>query len=40
MEPSTSNNSINAIKEARKFFNEHKSNLSAVEIERIKKKTR
>ena len=38
MEPSTSNNSINAIKEVRKLFNEHKSNFSHEEIKEIKEK--
>ena len=34
----TSNNDINAIKDARKFFNEIRSNLSREEINRIRKK--
>ena len=34
----TSNNSINAIKEARKLFNELRSNLSCEETKRIRKK--
>ena len=38
MEPSTSNNDINAIKEARKFFNELRSNLSHAETKKIRKK--
>ena len=38
MEPSTSNNNINAIKEVRKLFNEHKSNFSHEEIKEIKEK--
>ena len=38
MEPQTSNNSINAIKEARKLFNELRSNLSRAETKRIRKK--
>ena len=38
MEPQTSNNSINAIKEARKLFNELRSNFSRAETKRIRKK--
>ena len=38
MESPTSNNSINAIKEARKLFNEIRSNLSREETNRIGKK--
>ena len=38
MESPTSNNSINAIKEARKLFNEIRSNLSREETTRIREK--
>ena len=38
MEPTTSNNNINAIKEARKLLNEIRSNISREEINRIRKK--
>ena len=38
MEPTTSNNNINAIKEARKLLNEIRSNISHEEINRIRKK--
>ena len=38
MEPTTSNNGINAIKEARELFNELRSNLSHEETKRIRKK--
>ena len=38
MEPPTSNNSINAIKDIRKLFNELRSNLSREETNRIRKK--
>ena len=37
MEPTTSNNIINAIKEVRELFNELKSNLSREKINRIRK---
>ena len=37
-EPSTSNNDINAIEEARKFFNERRSNLLRKETNEIRKK--
>ena len=37
MEPTTSNNGINAIKEARELFNELRSNLSHEETKRIRK---
>ena len=37
MEPTTSNNGINAIKEAKKLFNELKSNLSCEETKKIRK---
>ena len=37
-EDCTSNNDINAIKDARKFFNEIRNNLSREEINRIRKK--
>ena len=38
MEPTTSNNDINAIKEVRKRFNELRSNLSRAETKRIREK--
>ena len=38
MESPTSNNSINAIKEARNLFNELRSNCSHKEIKKIRKK--
>ena len=38
MEPTTSNNGINAIKEARELFNELRSNLFHEETKRIRKK--
>ena len=38
MEPTTSNNSINAIKDIRKLFNELRSNLSREETNRIREK--
>ena len=38
MEPPTSNNSINAIKDIRKLFNELRSNLSREETNRIREK--
>ena len=38
METTSQNNGINAIKEARKFFNEVRSNLSGEETNRIRKK--
>ena len=38
MEPTTSNNNINAIKEARKLLNEIRSNISHEEINKIRKK--
>ena len=38
MESRTTNNDINVIKEARKLFNEVKSNLSREETKRIRKK--
>ena len=38
MEPTSPNNSINAIKEARKLFSEVRSNLSREETKRIRKK--
>ena len=38
MEPTSQNNGINAIKEARKIFNEVRSNLSREETNRIRKK--
>ena len=38
MESTSQNNDINAIKEARKFFNEVRSNLSREETNRIRKK--
>ena len=37
MEPQTSNNRINAIKEARELFNEFRINLSRDEAKRIRK---
>ena len=37
-EPTTSNNDISAIEEARKLFNERRSNLSRKEINEIRKK--
>ena len=40
MEPTSQNNSINAIKEARKLFNERRSNLSRKETNEIRKKLR
>ena len=39
MEPRTTNNDINAIKEVREVFNELKSNYSHEEIKEIRKKT-
>ena len=38
MEPTTTNNSINAFKEARKLFNERRSNLLRKETNEIRKK--
>ena len=38
MKPTTSNNNINAIKEARKLLNEIRSNISREEINRIREK--
>ena len=38
MEPTSQNNGINAIKEARKLFNEVRSNLLLKETKRIRKK--
>ena len=38
MEPTTSNNGINAIKEVKKIFNEIKSNLSRKDTKEIRKK--
>ena len=38
MEPSTTNNGINAIKDVKKLFNERRSNLSRKEINEIRKK--
>ena len=38
MEPTTSNNGVNAIKEARDLFNKIKSNLSREETKKIRKK--
>ena len=38
-EPATLNNDINAIEEARKLFNECRSNLSRKEINEIRQKT-
>ena len=38
MEPTSQNNGINAIKEARKLFNELRSNLSREETKTIKEK--
>ena len=38
MESPTSNNGINAIKEARKLFNELRSNCSRKETKKIRKK--
>ena len=38
MEPTSQNNGINAIKEARKFFNEVRGNLLLKETKRIRKK--
>ena len=38
MEATTSNNGVNAIKEARELFNKLKSNLSHVETKKIRKK--
>ena len=38
MEPTSQNNGINAIKEARKLFNERRSNLPRKEINEIRKK--
>ena len=38
MEPTSQNNGINTIKEARKLFNEVRSNLSREETNRIRKK--
>ena len=40
MEPTRQNNRINAIKDARKLFNEIRSNLSNEETKRIRKKLR
>ena len=40
MEPTSQNNGINAIKEARKLFNEVRSNVSREETKRIRKKLR
>ena len=40
MEPTSQNNSINVIKEARKLFNEVRSNLFCEETKRIRKKLR
>ena len=39
MEPTSQNNNINAIKEARELFNDLRSNLSREETKRIRKKT-
>ena len=39
MESTTTNNDINAIKEVRELFNEHRSNLIREERNRIKRKT-
>ena len=39
MESTRQNNSINAIKDVRKLFNELRSNLSTKETKRIRKKT-
>ena len=38
MEPTSSNNGINAIKEARKLFNEVRSSLSREETNEIREK--
>ena len=38
MEPTSQNNGINAIKEARKLFNERRSNLSRAETNEIREK--
>ena len=38
MEPTSQNSGINAIKEARKLFNERRSNLSRRETNEIRKK--
>ena len=38
MEPSTPNNGINAMKEARKLLNKRRSNLSHKEINEIREK--
>ena len=38
MEPTSQNNGINAIKEARKLFNERRSNLSRKETNQIREK--
>ena len=38
MKPTSQNNSINAIKDIRKLFNELRSNLSREETNRIRKK--
>ena len=38
MEPTSQNNGINAIKEARKLFNEVRSNLSRKETNEIREK--
>ena len=38
LKPTSQNNSINAIKDIRKFFNELRSNLSREETNRIRKK--
>ena len=38
MKPTSQNNSINAIKDTRKLFNELRSNLSREETNRIRKK--
>ena len=40
MEPTSQNNNINAIKEARKLFNEVRSNLSPEKTKRIRNKLR
>ena len=38
MEPTSQNNGINAIKEARKLFNDFRNNLSHEQTKRIRKK--
>ena len=38
MEPTSQNNGINAINQARKLFNEHRSNLSSKETNEIREK--